>query len=78
MPGRSLQRDQVEEGELLELDHQPEQDNSDSDHAISEDQNYRETARGVHTFMGWSHFTDLDILLLQEQTTPGLDTGHSL
>ena len=34
--------DQVE-GELSELEEQLEQDNSDSDHAISEDQNYRET-----------------------------------
>ena len=35
--------DQVEEGELSELEDQSQQDISDSDHAISEDQNYHET-----------------------------------
>ena len=44
--------DQVEEGELSQLEDQPEQDNSDSDHTISEDQNYRETVRGVRASMG--------------------------
>ena len=49
-----------EEGELSELEDQPEQGNSDSDHAISEDQNYRETVRGERAFMGWSHIPDLE------------------
>ena len=32
----------------------------DSDRAISEDQNYRETVRGVRAFMGWTHIPDLE------------------
>ena len=52
-----------EEGELSELEDQPDQDNVESvesDRAMSEDQNYRETVRGVRTFMGWSHIPDLE------------------
>ena len=44
-----------EEGELSEVEDQPELDTVDSDRAISEDQNYRETVRGVRAFMGWTH-----------------------
>ena len=49
-----------EEGELSELEDQPDQDNVESDRAMSEDQNYRETVRGVRAFMGWSHIPDLE------------------
>ena len=51
---------QLEEGELSELEDQPDQDNNDGDCANSEDHNYRETVRGVHAFMGWSHIPDLE------------------
>ena len=51
---------QFEEGELSELEDQPDQDNVESDRAMSEDQNYRETVRGVRAFMGWSHIPDLE------------------
>ena len=44
----------TEEGELFEVEDQPDVDTGDSDRAISEDQNYRETVRGVHAFMGWT------------------------
>ena len=30
------------------------------DRSLSEDQNYRETVRGVRTFMGWTHIPDLE------------------
>ena len=61
--------DQVEEGELSELEDQPEQDNTDSGCAISEDQNYHETVRGVRAFMGWSHIPHL-------QYTPATRVGN--
>ena len=66
--------DQIEEGELSELDDQPEQDNSDSDRAISEDQNYRETVRGVRAFMGWSHIPDLEYTPATRADNPWI--GH--
>ena len=49
-----------EEGELSEVEDQPELHTGDSDWAISEDQNYRETVRGVWAFMGWTHIPDLE------------------
>ena len=49
----------TEEGELSELEDQQEVDTGDSDRLISEDQNYRETVRGVRAFMGWTHLPDL-------------------
>ena len=67
--------DQVEEGELSELEDQPEQDINDSNHAISEDQNYRETVRGVHAFMGWSHIPDLEYSPTTRADNPWI--GHS-
>ena len=50
----------TEEGELSELEDQMKVDTGDSDRAISEDQNYRETVRGVRAFMGWTHIPDLE------------------
>ena len=49
-----------EEGELSEIEDQPELDTGDSDRAISDNQNYRETVRGVRAFMGWNHIPDLE------------------
>ena len=51
-----------EEGELSEVEDQPDLviDTRDSDQAISEDQNYRETVRGVCAFMGWTHISDVE------------------
>ena len=47
----------VEEGELSE-----EQDvtMTDQDQAASEEQTYRETMRGIHSYMCWSHIPDID------------------
>ena len=66
--------EQVDEGELSELDDQPEQDSNDTDCAISEDQNYRETVRGVRAFMGWSHIPDLEYSATTRADNPWI--GH--
>ena len=50
----------VKEGELSDLEEQPDVDTGDSDKVISEEQNYRETVRGVRAFMGWTHIPDLE------------------
>ena len=51
----------VEEGELSDI----EQDLplNDNDQAFSEEQNYRETMRGIRSLMGWSHIPDVDSAL---------------
>ena len=47
----------VEEGELSdELDATV----TDPDHSPSEEQSYRETMRGIRSFMGWTHIPDMD------------------
>ena len=55
-----IQPGQTEEGELSELEDQPDTDNTETDRAMSEDQNYRETVTGIRAFMGWSHIPDLE------------------
>ena len=55
-----IQSEQTEEGELSELEDQLDTDNTETDCAMSEDQNYWETVRGVRAFMGWSHIPDLE------------------
>ena len=45
----------VEEGELSD-----EQDLTEQDLPTSEEQTYRETMRGIRSFMGWSHVPDMD------------------
>ena len=47
----------VEEGELLdELDATI----TDPDQSLSEEQSYRETMRGIRSYMGWTHIPDID------------------
>ena len=46
--------EQYEEVEVSDPEDQPDPDTGDQDCAISEDQNYRETVRGVRAFMGWT------------------------
>ena len=48
----------VEEGELS--DQEPDAAATDPDQTLSEDQNYRETMRGIRSFMGWTHIPDMD------------------
>ena len=47
----------VEEGELSdELDATI----TDPDQSLSEEQSYRETMRGIRSYMGWTHILDID------------------
>ena len=59
---------QTEEGELSDI----EQDLSltDNDQALSEEQNYRETMRGIRSYMGWSHLPDVDSALSNSEDNP--------
>ena len=55
-----LPPDPTEEGEVSDQDENPDDFIQDSDKVLSEDQNYRETVRGVRAFMGWTHIPDLE------------------
>ena len=70
--------DQAEEGELSDPEQEPEdQQDSDSgekDKFMSEDQNYRETVRGVRAFMGGTHIPDLEYSPTSRTDNPW--TGH--
>ena len=46
-----------EEGELS-VDHDVSL--TDPDQSLSEEQSYRETMRGIRSYMGWNHILDLD------------------
>ena len=48
----------VEEGELSDQD--PDATVADPDQTLSEHQNYRETIRGIRSYMGWTHIPDMD------------------
>ena len=48
----------VEEGELSDQEHDTTA--ADPNQTLSEDQNYRETMRGIRSFMGWTHIPDMD------------------
>ena len=48
----------VEEGELSDQD--PDATATDPDQTLSEEQNYKETMRGIRSFMGWTHIPDMD------------------
>ena len=47
----------VEEGELSDPDQDP---TSDPDRILSEEQNYRETLRGIRSYMGWNQIPDIE------------------
>ena len=47
-----------EDGELSDRD--PDVTAADPDQTLSEEQNYRETMRGIRSFMGWTHKPDMD------------------
>ena len=69
-----LHPEPAEEGELSDLEDQPDVDAGDSDRVISEDQNYRETVMGVIAFMGWTHIPDLEYSLASRTDNPWV--GH--
>ena len=70
--------DQTEEGELSDPEQEPDDpqdsDSGEKDKIISEDQNYRETVRGVTAFMGWTHIPDLEYSPTSSTDNPW--TGH--
>ena len=43
---------------------------TDADQALSEKQNYRETVRGIRSYMGWSHIPDVDSDLSSSEDNP--------
>ena len=47
----------VEEGELSDQDPDA---TTDPDQTLSEDQTYRETLRGIRSYMGWTHIPDVE------------------
>ena len=67
--------DQIEEGEVSEPEPDDQQypDSADK-HRASEDQNYRETVRGVRAFMGWTHIPDLEYSPTSRADNPWI--GH--
>ena len=51
----------MEEGELSDQDLDvTDVTAANPDQTLSEEQNYRETMRGIRSFMGWSHIPDMD------------------
>ena len=58
----------VEEGELSDQD----QDVTitDPDQSLSEEQTYRETMRGIRSYMGWSYIPDMDISAANSEDNP--------
>ena len=45
-----------------------------TENAVSEDQNYRKTVRGVRSFMGWTHIVDFEYSPTSRADNPW--TGH--
>ena len=58
----------VEEGELSDQD--PDVAATDPDQTLSEDQNYRETMRGIRSYMGWTHIADMDTATATSDDNP--------
>ena len=58
----------IEEGELSDQD--PDVTVTDPDQTLSEEQTYRETMRGIQSYMGWSHIPDLDTTTLTAEYNP--------
>ena len=66
--GSELPTAQAEEGEFSNL----EQDVSvtDTNQASTEEQNYRETMRGVRSYIGWTHIPHMDINISSAEDNP--------
>ena len=69
-----LPAEPAEEGEVSDPEESPEDLTADSDKVLSEDQNYRETVRGVRAFMGWTHIPDLEYSPASRSDNPWV--GH--
>ena len=63
----------VEEGELSD-----DQDVTltDTDQSVSEEQTYRETMRGIRSYMGWNHIPDMDTSTSNSDDNPF--AGHKV
>ena len=48
----------IEEGEFSDPNNNL--TTAETDQALSEEQSYRETVRGIRSFMGWTHILDVD------------------
>ena len=57
----------VEEGELSDPDQDP---STDPDQTLSEDQTYRETLRGIRSYMGWNQIPDIESTTLTGDDNP--------
>ena len=57
-----------EEGELSDQD--PDATASDPDQTLSEEQTYRETMRGIRSFMGWTRIPDMDTAAAKSDNNP--------
>ena len=68
--------EQFEEGEVSEPEPDDQQDSAsgDKDKVLSEDQNYRETVRGVRAFISWTHIPDVKYSPTSRTDNPW--TGH--
>ena len=71
-----LPPEQVEEGEVShsEPEYPQDSDSGEKDKILSEDQNYRETVRGVRAFMAWTHIPDLEYSPTSRADNPWI--GH--
>ena len=43
---------------------------TDPDQSLSEEQTYRETMRGIRSFMGWTHIPDIDSTAAKSEDNP--------
>ena len=46
---------------------------ADPDQSLSEEQNYRETMRGIRSYMGWTHIPDMDTSATTSDNNPFAD-----
>ena len=60
----------AEDWALFELEQ--DQTTTDVDQAFSEDQTYRDTIRGIKSFMGWKHIPDMHTAISNADDNPPL------
>ena len=66
----------AEEGELSDLEQDLTPANIDK--ALSEEQTYRETMRGIRSFMGWKHIPDVDTATSDAGDNPFAEPNQQL
>ena len=65
---------QAEEGELSDLDQDVTVTNTNQ--TSTEEQNYREIMRSVHSYMGWTHIPDIDSAASSAEDNPFAAPEH--